>query len=217
MKRFFILDKFNTWYDWRLILTAKSLPKPEPKTNYVKLDGVSGSLDFTEALTGEVAYDDRTVTASFSASEGDHDSREYLLREIVTAVHGRKIRLIEPDDPDHYYVGRAVVKNWVNSPAYATFDIEATCEPWRYAVHESVREVDVEGDTGVVIINHGDKTVCPTITATGSVAIMVNGTTHQLKTDGAYKITDLRLVHGINVLAVSGGGTVTFTYREASL
>lgn len=216
MKRFFMLDKFNTWYDWRLILTAKSAPKPEPKTNYVKLDGVSGSLDFTEALTGEVAYDDRTVTASFSASEGDYVSREQLFRDITTALHGRKIQLIEPDDPEHYYLGRVRVLDWVNTPAYATFSIEATCEPWRYAVNESERRVDVSGGMDLVIVNRGDKTVTPTITVSDAMEITFNGTATTLSA-GSYKITDLRLVHGANVIGLSGYGTVTFTYREASL
>lgn len=215
MKRYFILDKFNTWYDWRLILTAKATPLPEPKTNYVQLDGVHGSLDLSEALTGEVTYEDRIVTASFSASEGDHTSRERLHWEIKKALHGRKIALIEPDDPDHYFMGRVKVLNWSNSLAYATFDIEATCEPWRYAVSESERSVDTEGErAGVVIINRGDKTVTPTLTVTGGAVVMANGVQHQLE-PGDYRIADLRLTPGINVIEVVGD--VTFKYREASL
>lgn len=215
MKRFFVLDKFNTWYDWRLILTAKSTPAPEPKTNYVQLDGVSGSLDLSEALTGEVTYGDRTVTASFSASEGDYNSRERLHWEIKKALHGRKIALIEPDDPDHYFMGRVKVLKWANSPAYATFDIEATCEPWRYAVNESERSVDTEGErVGVVIVNRGDKTVVPTIKTTDGAAVTANGVLHQLE-PGEYRIADLRLKPGPNLVDVVGD--VTFTYREASL
>ena len=216
MRRFFILDKFNTWYDWRLLLTAKSTPRPEPKTNYVKLDGASGTLDLTEALTGEVAYDDRKVTASFSASEGDYNSREYLYRDIVTALHGRRIRLVEPDDTEHYFLGRVKVKNWKNTPAYATFDIEATCEPWRYAVSESERVVDVSGRADVVIMNAGDKTLMPEVTVSNQMTIRCNGSTVEL-TPGTYLITDLRLVHGANVVSVSGYGRATFAYREASL
>lgn len=216
MKRFFMLDKFNTWADWRLIITAKSTPEPEPKTNYVALDGAHGTLDLTEALTGEVAYADRTVAASFSASEGDHVSRERLHREIKTALHGRKIRLVEPDDPEHYYVGRVFVKNWTNSPAYATFDIEATCEPWRYAVNESERVVDVAGAVSVVIVNGGDKTLTPDITTTGTVTLAFNGASVELAA-GSYRIADLRLVPGANVVDLTGNGRVTFTYREASL
>lgn len=216
MRRFFVLDKYNTWYDWRLVLTAKSTPDPDAKTNYVKLDGVSGTLDLSEALTGEVVYNDRTVTASFMASEGTHKERDALLRRITAALHGKKIQIIEPDDPEHYFLGRVKIKNKQNQLAYATFDLEATCEPWRYAVNESERRVDVAGAVDVVIVNGGDKTVCPTIKVDGTVSITVNGATTELTT-GSYKITDLRLAWGYNVVAVSGYGTVTFVYREAIL
>lgn len=217
MKRFILFDKYNTAYDWGLLLTAKAVTDPAPKTNYQKLDGVSGSLDLSEALTGEVTYDDRTLAASFSLSDGTKQERDAMLRKIVAALHGRKVNIIEPDDPEHYLVGRVSIKGFTNSPAYATLDIEATCEPWRYAVNESERRVVVRNNsTDVVICNTGTKTVCPVITVTGTVSITDNGVTTELS-EGSYKITDIRLKTGANVISVAGRGVVTFTYREAML
>ena len=217
MKRFIIFDKYNTAYDWGLLLTAKAVTDPAPKTNYQTLDGVSGSLDLTEALTGEVTYNDRTLTASFSLSEGTKQEREVIVRKIVTTLHGRKVRIVEPDDPEHYLVGRVSIKGFMNSLAYSTLDIEATCEPWRYAVNESERRVVVKNNsTDVVICNTGTKTVCPVITVTGTVRITDNGVTTELAS-GSYKITDIRLKTGANVIGVAGTGTVIFTYREATL
>lgn len=214
MKRFFTFDKFNTWHDWRLIVTAKSIPDPEPKTNYVELDGASGSLDLTEALTGEPSYKDRTLTASFSCSEGTRVERERLLRTIAASLHGRKVKIIEPDAPEHYFLGRVKIKSLENHPAYATFDIEATCDPWRYALYETERTVT--GAADVVLYNSGVKSLCPTITVIGAVSITYKGTTTAL-TAGSYRITDIRLTPGANVIGVTGTGTVTFTYREAML
>lgn len=214
--RFFTIDKFNTWYDWRLTLTAKDVTPAEPKTNYIALDGAHGSLDLTEALTGEVAYNDRTVTASFWTSEGTFNDRLRALQEIITTVHGRKVQIVEPDDPEHFFLGRARVKAQGWDQVHLELTLEATCEPWRYAVNETERLVEVSGDADVVINNYGVKTLCPTLVVTGSVGITVDGVTHVLTT-GSYKITDLKLRHGVNVIGVSGGGTVTFVYREASL
>ena len=178
MKRFILFDKYNTAYDWGLLLTAKTVTDPAPKTNYQKLDGVSGSLDLSEALTGEVTYDDRTLTASFSLSDGTKQEREVILRKIVVALHGRKVNIIEPDDPEHYLVGRVSVTGFTNGMSYATFDVEAICEPWRYAVNESERRVTVKkNSTDVVICNTGAKTICPVITVTGTVRITDNGVT----------------------------------------
>ena len=218
MERYFILDNFNTWYDWRLVLTSKDVTPPEPKTNYVELDGMDGTLDLSESLTGEIKYKDRTVSASFWTDEGTFKERSALLKNIVRTLHGKKIEIIEPDDPDHYFYGRVSVKSFNNILPYAEFTIEATCEPWRYAIEDSERiiEVDSQTVTNAIIHNNGVKTLSPIITVTGSVNITYNGVTTPL-IYGTYKIPEIRLYQGTNVIGVSGNGSVTFTYKEADL
>lgn len=214
--RFFVLDKFNTWYDWRLTLTAKDVTAPEAKTNYVSIDGMSGTLDLSEALTGDVLYNDRTVTASFWSSEGTFQERATLLKTVTAALHGKKVQIVEPDDPEHYFLGRIKIKGVEQDQVHIAFTIEATCEPWRYAIEETERRVDVKGDMSVVINNTGVKTLTPTLTVTGTVRVTFNGNTTKL-TEGTWKITDLRLAQGVNVVKLYGWGSVTFTYREAGL
>lgn len=218
MERYFVLDKFNTYYDWRLILTAKDIPLAEPNTNLVKIDGMSGRLDLTEALTGEVTYDNRTITATFWTDEGTRKERERLLRSIAAALHGKKIKIVEPDDPDHYFVGRVKIKGVKNILPYAEFSIEAACEPWRYANEETARRFEINSlsTTAVVINNGGVKTLYPEIAVVGTIHITYEGRTVTLSS-GSYKITDLKLRQGANVVGVSGSGSVTFTYREADL
>lgn len=218
MERYFILDKFNTWYDLHLIVTAKTIPDAEPKTNYVKLDGMSGSLDLSEVLTGEINYDDRTISATFWTDYGNRKDREALLRKITASLHGKKIKIVEPDDPNHYFYGRVKIKSKKNILAYAEFAIEAVCDPWRYALEETVRRVDVDtaAVTDVVINNNGVKTLSPVITVTGSVDITYNGQKTPL-TAGTYKISDIKLRQGANIIGVSGNGSATFSYREADL
>ena len=217
MERYFILDNFNTWYDWRLILTAKNITPPEPKTNYVEIDGMSGSLDLSEVLSGEITYKDRTITATFWTDNGTRKEREKLLRDIRIALHGRKIKIIEPDDPEHYFYGRIKIKSEINKLAYAEFSIECICEPWRYSLNDTVREVVVtERVTSVIINNSGAKTLHPVISVKGEVVITYNDVNTTLS-DGDYKISDLKLRHGFNMIQVSGTGSVTFTYKEADL
>ena len=218
MERFFILDKFNTWYNWRLVLTSKDVTPPEPKTNYVEIDGMSGSLDLSESLAGEITYKDRKISASFWTDEGTYKERETLLRTIVAALHGKKIRIVEPDDPDHYFYGRVKVKSTNNILPYAEFSIEATCEPWRYSIHDSERRIEVNSQTvtNAVINNNGVKTLCPIITVNGSVDIIYNDTRTSLAS-GTYQISDIKLRQGCNIVGVSGNGSATFTYKEADL
>jgi hypothetical protein len=216
MERFFILDNQNTWYDFTFFLTNKVITPPELKTNYVEIDGMSGSLDLSESLTGEITYKDRTISASFCTDYGKRADRLKITNDFVKAVHGRKIKIIEPDDPKHYFYGRVSVKNIENILPYSTVDIEAVCEPWRYALHESIRTVDVNGSVDVVINNHGIKTLCPDLVIDGKIIITQNNLSVSLS-NGSYKISDLKLTRGSNVLTVSGKGSISFVYREADL
>ncbi len=218
MERAFILDKFNTYIDWKLILENKEIAPAEPKTNYVELDGASGSLDLTESLTGEVAYKDRTLTAQFLTDYGNRKTREELLRDITRALHGKKVKIIEPDDLEHYYLGRFKMSKKINTLSYAQFTLEATCEPWRYAINESVRRIDVNSQeiTSLVINNNGRKTLSPNIKVEGNVNIIIDGVVSSLS-DGEYKISNLKLKEGSNIITVSGFGSLIFTYREADL
>lgn len=220
--RYFILDKFNTWADWHCTLTAKDIPDAEPKTNYVNIEGAHGTLDLTEALAGGPVYSDRTISASFMCSEGDHKERETLLREIRKALHGRKIQIIEPDDPTHYFLGRVKIKASMNHMAYLEFTIEAVCDPWRYAVNETNRVVNSLEDvtTSIVLHNYGIKVLRPTLrvvgTGSGAVAITCRGVTTELG-DGSYYMDTVKLAPGANVVEITGAGVVTFIYREADL
>ena len=217
MERFFILDKYNTFIDWSLILTKKSAPQPKVKTNYINLDGVSGTLDMSEALTGEVAYDDRTVSATFWTDKGNRSSRAKLIRDITTKLHGKKVKIIDPDYPTQYYYGRVEVGEPNNTASYMEFTITATCDPWRYSLNEAVRLCTVSGsDVDLIIVNNGFKTLCPDITVNGAVTITLGDVATAL-TNGSYKVTNLRLKAGSNVLNISGSGTVTLRYREADL
>jgi phage-related protein len=217
MERFFILDNINTWYDWTLILTEKTVAPPEAKTNYVELDGMNGTLDLSEALTGEVTYNDRTVSATFWTDNGTRKDREKLLQNIIATLHGRKIKIIEPDDPEHYFIGRVSVKPSENNLAYLEFTIDATCEPWRYSLNESNRIINATDTvSNIVIRNNGVKSICPTITVTGNIDITHNNIKTSLS-DGTYIISDIRLKQGTNIISVSGNGSVILTYREATL
>ena len=218
MERYFILNDFNTWTDWCLILTAKDVTPPEPKTNYINIDGMSGSLDLSESLTGEITYQDRTVTASFWTDAGSYADREKLINNIVSELHGKKVKIIEPDTPHYYFLGRVVVKSRLNNKAYAEFTIECICDPWRYSLQDTIRTVSVDNLLPMIVVlsNGGAKKVYPRVKVDGSVKIEYKGITIEL-TSGEYALPDIKLEKGFNMLKVSGTGTLIFTYKEADL
>lgn len=219
MERCFLFGSYNTWNDWGLILTAKNdLEPPKVKTNYVDIEGMSGSMDLSETLTGEPTYEDRTFSASFCACDSSYEERHALLNAIISAIHGRKMKIIEPDDPNHYLFGRVTVKNVNHKVSYSDFTVEMRCDPWRYEHEETVQVIEVSSNNpvDVPIYNGGRKTACPDILVSGQVTITCCGVTSEA-TDGSYKVTTFKLYQGENVIQVSGSGTLTLTYREAVL
>lgn len=218
MQRYFLFDNVNTWINWKCILTSKKINDPTPNTNYVKLSGVNGSLDLSESLTGEITYSDRTITATFWTDYGTHKEREALLRKITSHLHGKKLRIIEPDDADHYFYGRVKITAKDNKQAYATFTIEATCDPWRYAINEIKRYVRTVKGTPVKLIinNNGDKTIIPEIKVHGSVTITFKD--GQISTNNkTFKSPDFKLYPGVNEILLDGTNYTILTYREATL
>ena len=215
MERYCIFGEFNSFLDWDLILTAKDLTPPEPKTYYVEIDGMDGSLDLSESLSGGVVYKDRTFKANFWTDHGKRADRVDLLQEIRSAIHGKKIHIIEPDDPDHHLVGRLKITGESNNLAYAEIQVEANCEPYRYDNESTVRHVILEPDpVDIVIHNRGSKVLTPNVTVTGSVELSFKDGNVSLEA-GSYKISDLKLYQGVNVVQASGSGSVTFEYTEA--
>ena len=222
MERYFIIDKFNTFYDWNLILTSKNVTPPEPKTNYVNIDGMDGTLDLSESLTGGITYKDRTITATFWTDVGTRNDRARLLRDITAKLHGRKVQIIEPDDPDHYFYGRVVVKSVTNILPYASFTLEAVCEPWRYSTNEIVRTIFLDDETFSLVINYdGVKTLRPRISVSegGYVFMNYDGATEEAELEGGYTYSDsnIKIKPGVNIFEIRGVGTVTFRYREADI
>ena len=47
-ERSFWFDNYSTWDHWRCILTRKDVTPPQPKTSFIELDGMNGTLDLTK-------------------------------------------------------------------------------------------------------------------------------------------------------------------------
>ena len=55
----------SAFYDWNIVLTKAEIPLPTPKTYTVDIKGADGVLDLTEALTGDVQYNNRQIKLTF--------------------------------------------------------------------------------------------------------------------------------------------------------
>lgn len=214
------LNGTHTGTDWGLTMSVCKIDPPAVKSYYVAIEGRDGSLDFTEALTGEIHYENRNSTFEFVLTEGTHEERETLINTIYAAVHGRRLKLILPDYPDYYMTGRFEVTEHTNTAGYGTISISATLEPWKYKATETVVEKNVTTvETPMELTNNGRRTLLPVFKVVGEVLIKHDTSSFALS-DGEYTIPEIMLKTGTTTLQVSSTsltGKITATYREAIL
>lgn len=199
-------------------VTGITLGDAEQKTNYVEKPGGDGSWDLSTVMTDDIPrYKNRPLTVTLECSEGDRDTRERLISEMVNQLDGLTWKIVLPDRPRHYLQGRVMVTVNQNSVAYAALTVTATCEPWFYNDRETVVELIAEDTVQTYIFrNSGRRAVIPEIVVDGSIVLTYNAESVAMGT-GTYTWPSLLLTPGIHTLEYSGSGTLTVTYREAVL
>lgn len=225
----------HTIKDWGIYLkTRPEISPPSPKTLYVDIPGADGSIDLSDALTGEIAYSDRTITFTF-AVVGDRSKWTDTYSDIADYLHGQKLKVILDEDPTYYYIGRMAVNKWKSSRAFSTLTINGTVEPYKYELASGIEDwlwdpfnfktgiireysgLQVSG-TLTLVIRGRRKSVTPVFIVTGSSGLTVtyNSTTYSLM-NGSNKIVGVVLKEGDNTLTFSGTGTVSVDYRGGRL
>ena len=218
-KRSIILGGYNTAADGLWTLTAWAFSEPTYEQNFVKVPGSSVTLDLSGALTdGEPCFDARTLSATFESSEGTRLERKVRLDEMVNRLHGRRMDIVLPDDPDRYITGRVSVLVQYNDNAHASVIVEAICDPWRYDAEETI--VYFEGtDTEQVqmLTNYGRKPVVPTILVEGGEITLTFEESTITLAEGTHITPMLYLTTGEHELTYKGTGSALLTWREAAL
>lgn len=217
-KRKIIFGVYDTAKDGLLTLTGWQLSEPIYKDNFVPVPGRDGDLDFSTVLTdGEPRYNNRELTATFESSEGTRLDRKAIFEEMQNLLDGRRMNIVLPDDDLHYIAGRVRVAIEYNDPAHGALTVTAICEPWQYAVNETVHVLaasDVE--QSYILKNAGRRVLIPSVVVTGAVDLAYGGSNWSLSA-GAYTLPDLMLYPGAAIIKYRGTGTLTFRYREAIL
>ena len=141
-KRGLIIDSYDTAARG-FTMTKLHLQTPEIVEKFVEVDGMHGSLDYCEAATGEPVYRPRSLSAVFELSSGDHASREKEFTDLLRAVHGKKCRIIHPDHPGKYLIGRVQLSVDFNNLAFGQVSLSATCEPWFFEFTDAYLELPI--------------------------------------------------------------------------
>lgn len=123
---------YHSWDNWKLLLKSKSIGFPTPKTNVIDIPGANGSLDLTEALTGEVMYENRELSFTFLTTEKlSGQGWADMISTIATALHGKRLDIILDDDSDLTYNGRCTIDAFATSSIKQEITIVCDCDPFK--------------------------------------------------------------------------------------
>lgn len=204
----------HSFYEWGLILSEKEIKAPQPKTKAVDVEGADGELDYTEAF-GDVKYQNRQLSFKFSKANIVPDGFLALFSVVQNALHGKKMQVILDDDPANYYFGRVTINEWKSNKRIGEIVIEVDAEPYKLKVAETVITQAVT-DSAEITLTNSRKPVVPTITTTAAMNITFGSFTAAVQV-GTFRLPELQLAEGQNIVTVTGTGTITFRYREGSL
>ena len=207
----------HTHDNWGLIMSSKVIGNPTPRIHKVPMTDRDGDLDQTEAIRGRVSYENRSLSFSFICTA--HQSTWADLREEISGfAHGKLLKIVDPDTPNHYYIGRCTL----GDPSYVGaaimfLTIEVDAYPYRLSLSETVITKSVSTGSALDLPN-SVMPVVPTITVSADIAIAFGSFSTSLASGSIYQIPEITLENGTNTIQVTAGsGTITFTYRQGAI
>lgn len=212
-----IFDDVASFSEWGMICTSLIVDDPEPKESYVDIPFGDGSIDLTEAVTGEVSYKNRTLEATF-AFKGPRSEWEPLKRKIRLYLHGKRRKIEATELPEHYLVGRCRT-SFEQDGAILRMNVSATCEPYLYKKLQTVYNVTIdETGTKTITCANSRQRVIPIINTTDTTNVQF-GPVSFLIGSGVHRLTNLILKEGDNVIVLTAaeGTSIKIEYREGAL
>lgn len=207
----------HTADDWDLIMSSKVIGNPDPRLVKIDMSDRDGELDLSEVIRGRVSYKNRPLSFSFICTA--HQSTWAELRsEIAGFVHGKRLMIVDPDTPDHYYIGRCTLGDpTYKGGAIMFLEILVDAHPYRLSNSETVVTQSVSaGDK--ITLNNDVMPVVPTITVSANMTITFGSFSSALASGSTYEIPEITLERGANVINITAGsGTITFTYRQGAI
>ena len=229
----------NTWEDWHLIPSSRpAIVHPSIVTKYIDIPGSDGQLDLSEYLTGKVNYGTRNGSLSF-AVDNYHEDWETIRQKMANFLHGKKIKMKLEDDQKYFYQGRFTVGNWESGSDHSSISISYVLDPYKYEIQLTGSDhpvlwdpfnfetdydysvlypnVTVNGNTKSFNIYSYDYGFIPTATwVSGSVTVSFGGITETLS--NSHRTADLgKSSYGMNILSITGIGSVKINWRGGSL
>lgn len=224
-KRQLILNGYKTAESGLWTLASCKITKASQVQTFVDVPGRYAPLDFSTVLTdGEPYYGSAGLEAVLESSEGNREERQTRIDNLVNLLDGYQAKIIHPDHPEQYMMGRVQVVPEYNDLAHCAVRVTAVCEPWFYNLTETQTQVELTTAVQtILLLNSGRLGVTPQVDVAAEATIVYGENTVTLAT-GTYTLPWLHIApaggpSSPNAIAidVSGSGSLVFTRREAVL
>lgn len=197
-----------------ILLDGYTLSPPEPKTYTVDIPGGDGVIDLTSALTGDVAYSNRSQSFTFMVV--DPDSFERVKTDVSNFLHGKSFDYQMTMDPGYTYHGRFSVAEYSHA-VYAypglvgAFTVEVDAEPYKLKGHMTYRLNATGGK--MFRLESGRKPVHPVVECTQPCKVRWKNVIVQVPA-GTYRLNDVLFTEGYNEIYINSWTFYNITWGE---
>lgn len=172
-KIYFALEEAESWVDSStlgLFPTMWNFPDPKVKRYAVSVPGLSGDIDLSDALTGDVSFENVDGTISFRVL----DSSKFDFPAFRQTYHGKTVKFRKDTDPNYYRIGRVEITDDDRQDVLRGFSISVDADPFAYALTETTHTLQV----GVAVDEAKNGTynyVAPAVPSDLVVSLPTNG------------------------------------------
>lgn len=208
-KRQLILNDYRTAEDGLFTLSACKITKAAQEQTFVKVPGRFAPLDLSTVLTdGQPYYGNAKLDAVLESSEGTRAERQERIEHLKNLLDGQIAKIVHPDFPGRYMVGRVEVIPDFNGLAYCSVALSAVLEPWLYN-NEETQAVSVlpyyEPYENLIPYPYSETTKTEngiTFTDNGDGSITINGTA---TAQAQFVVMPMTSAYTNKAVCVSGG------------
>ena len=191
------VDLFDEW--GLSLLDGWELPYPRPKVYEIDIPGGDGSIDVTEAVFGDVAYQSRECSFEL-IYVGGGDFRE-VRDAVASAIDGRRLDFSASWEPGCTFTGRWAVDAWYPEVHSGRMKLTCIADPYKLREHRVVRMAGGAG--GTYVLECGRKRQCPAVECASECEVRVGGGPAVRLQPGSWTDTRLWLVQGDNEVFVN--------------
>lgn len=196
-----------------VLLDGYELNPPAPKLYTVDIPGGNGSIDLTEALTGDTAYENREQTFNFVCMFPENF--EKVKTDVSNYLHGKAFDYQMTMDPDYTYHGRFTVESYSHAMysegKVGTIQVKISANPYKKKQKKSYILNGIGGRMFNLI--SGRRPVRPVIETKRVTEVSFNGVTTIVPV-GTYRLNKVLFKEGVNEIYVNTMHLYTTSWND---